>query len=118
MDTNRLLGGLVAAAFVLLWGVPNLLRVLLSEPPPTRPRKLKAIGETMTSVLMGYGVYWLTFGWAAGFLNALVEKYTGVNPGVDASVAGVVAAVVVTALGPSLLKRAEKMLGHSDEVTP
>jgi hypothetical protein len=117
MDINRLLGGLIAAAFVLLWGVPSLVSVLLSEPPPTRVRKLKAIINAMASIMLGYLSYLLAVGWAAGFLNSLVEKFLGVNPHVDQTVAGVVVAVLVTGVGPAALERLEKILGRKiDEV--
>lgn len=118
MDTKSLLGGLMAAAFVLLWGVPSLLSVLLSEPPPTRARKLKAIINTMASMMLGYLSFILAAGWAGEFLNGLVEKFLGVNPHVDQTVAGVVIAVLVTGVGPAALDRLEKLLGRKiDEVT-
>lgn len=118
MDTNRLLGGLMAAVVVLLWGVPSLVAVLLSEPPPTKARKLKAIVNAMAATVLGYLFYLLAVGWAADFINGLVEKFLGVNPKVDPNVAGVVVAVLVTGVGPAALDRMEKMVGRKiDEVT-
>jgi predicted membrane protein len=118
MDTNRLLGGLLAAVVVLLWGVPSLLTVILSEPPPTKARKLRAIINTMASVMLGYLVFLGAAPWAGGFLNGLVEKFLGLNPKVDDTVAGVVAALLVTGLGPTILERAERIIGRKiDEVT-
>lgn len=119
MSTDRLLGGLVAAVFVLLWGVPALTAVLFSEPPPTRARRLRAIINAMASTMLGYISYLGSVGWAGAFINAMAEKILGVNPKVDATVAGVVVAVLVTGAGPSALDWLEKrFFRKADEVLP
>lgn len=119
MQTDRLLGGLVAAVFVLLWGVPALTAVLFSEPPPTRAKRLRAIVNAMASTLLGYISYLGSVGWAGGFFNGVIEKFLGVNPKADAAVAGVVVAVLVTGAGPSALEWLEKrFVRKADEVLP
>jgi len=111
MDKNRIIGGLFAAAVVFLWVIPGLVGVLLSEPPPTRRRAIRAVINAGASMSLGGLLGVLSHGWAAGFFNSLVDKFLGVNPHVDPTVASVVVAVLVTGLGPSLLERAERMVG-------
>lgn len=119
MDKNRLIGGLVAAVVVFLWVIPGLVGVLLSEPPPTRRRAIKAVINAGASMSLGGLLGVLSHAWAAAFMNGLVDKFLGVNPHVDPTVASVVVAVLVTGLGPAVLERVEKVIGKKiDEVTP
>lgn len=119
MDRQRLIGGIIAAGFVLLWGLPRLLAVWFSEPPPTRERKMLALSNTIVSTATGGFVGILASGWAAAFLNSVVEKFVGVNPHIADSVAAVTLAVLIIHLGPPLLTKAEKILGRKlDEVAP
>jgi uncharacterized protein (DUF697 family) len=61
----------------------------------------------------------LSHSWAAGFMNGVVEKFLGINPHVDPTVASVIVAVLVTGLGPAILERAEKVIGKKiEEVAP
>ena len=119
MDKNRLIGGLVAAVMVLLWAAPGLVGVLLSEPPPTRRRAIRAVINAGVSMALGGLLGVLSHNWAAGFFNAISVKFLGIDPHIDPTIAAVVVAVVVTGLGPALLDRLEKMLGRKiGEVAP
>lgn len=118
MDKNRLIGGMFAATVVFLWVIPSLVGVLLSEPPPTRRRAIKAVINAGASMSLGGLLGVLSHGWAAGFFNGLTDKFLGVNPHIDPIVASVVVGVLVTGLGPALLERAEKFVGKKiDEST-
>jgi hypothetical protein len=119
MDKNRLIGGLIAAVMVLLWAAPGLVGVLLSEPPPTRRRAIRAVINAGISMALGGLLGVLSHSWAAAFFNGLTAKFLGVDPHVDPTIAAVVVAVVVTGLGPAMLDRLEKALGRKiNEVTP
>lgn len=119
MDKTRLLGGLMAAGFVLLWGLPRLLAVWFSEPPPTRQRKVLALSNAIVSTATGGFVGILASGWAAAFINGVVEKFVGVNPRIADSVAAVTVAVLIIHLGPPLLAKLERVLGKKvEEVAP
>ena len=115
MDRNRLIGGVMAAVFVMLWVVPGLVGVLLSEPPPTRRRAIRAVINAGASMSLGGLLGVLSHAWAAGFFNGLADKFLGVNPQVDPTLASVVVAVLVTGLGPAVLDRAEKIIGKKIE---
>lgn len=115
MDKTRLLGGLMAAGFVLLWGFPRLLAVWFSEPPPTRQRKMLALGNAVVSSALGGGVGIGASGWAAAFINGVIEKFVGVNPNVSDAVAAVTMAVLIIHLGPPLLAKLERVLGKKVE---
>lgn len=115
MDKTRLLGGLMAAGFVLLWGLPRLLAVWFSEPPPTRQRKMLALGNAIVSSALGGALGIGASGWAANFLNGVVEKFLGVNPHVSDSVAAVTMAVLIIHLGPPVLAKLERVLGKKAE---
>lgn len=118
MDKHRLLGGLLAAGFVMLWGSPHLLTVLFSEPPPTRRRAIHEALNSLVSMGLAGLMGWLTFDWGAGFINALVAKWVGVSPGIPPSVAGIVVAVMVTQWGPGLIKLGERLMSKkASEVT-
>lgn len=118
MDRTRIFGAVMSAGFVLLWGLPRLLAVWFSEPPPTRERKMLALGNAIASTAMGALLGVLASGWAAAFFNGMVEKFLGVNPHTSDTVAGVFLAVVIIHLGPAVLAKAEKMLGKSTEANP
>lgn len=118
MDKSRLISAAMSAVFVLLWGLPRLLTIWFSEPPPTRERKMLALGNAIASTAMGGFLGILASGWAADFFNGLVEKFIGVNPHTSDTVAGVFLAVVIIHLGPAVLAKAEKMLGKAPEATP
>ena len=119
MDKNRLIGGVIAAVVVLLWVIPGLVAVLLSEPPPTRRRAIRAVINAGASMSLGGLLGVLSHSWAAGFFNSLTEKFLGIDPHVDPTVASVVVAVLVTGLGPPILERAEKIIGKKiEEVAP
>lgn len=119
MDKSRILGGLMAAGFVLLWGLPRLLTVWFSEPPPTRQRKVLALGNAIVASALGGGIGIGASGWAAGFINGVVEKYLGVNPHVTDTVAAVTVAVLIIHLGPPILAKLEVVLGKKiEEVAP
>lgn len=115
MDKTRLLGGLMAAGFVLLWGLPRLLAVWFSEPPPTRQRKMLALGNAIVASALGGGIGIGASGWAAAFLNNVVEKFVGVNPNISDAVAAVTMAVLIIHLGPPLLTKLERVLGKKVE---
>jgi len=118
MDKHRLLGGLLAAVFVMLWGFPHLVTVLFSEPPPTRRKAIRESLNSLVSMGVGFMMGYLTFDWGAPFINALVMKVIGVSPGIPPAMAGIVVAVLVTQWGPGLLLKGEKLLGKKvDEVT-
>lgn len=118
MDKTRILGGLMAAGFVLLWGLPRLLAVWFSEPPPTRQRKILALGNAIVSSALGGAVGIGASGWAAAFINGLVEKFVGINPHVSDLVAAVTVAVLIIHLGPPILAKVEAILGKKvEEVT-
>ena len=118
MDRSRLIDAAMAAVFVMLWGLPRLLAIWFSEPPPTRERKMLALGNAVASTAMGGFLGILASGWAAAFFNGLVEKFLGINHHTSDTVAGVFLAVVIIHLGPAVLAKGEKLLGKTTEATP
>lgn len=115
MDKTNFLGGLMAAGFVLLWELPKLLAVWFSEPPPTRQRKMLALGNAIVSSALGGGIGIGASGWAAAFINGVIEKFVGVNPNVSDAVAAVTMAVLIIHLGPPMLAKLERVLGKKVE---
>lgn len=110
MDHRRWLVGAAAALAVGLWGSAPLIAVMFGEPPPTRRRALRAAAEIGVSMISGalFGV--LSSQTAASLAAALVTRFLGVTVAVDAVLAGVIVAVVITGVGPSFLRWLEGRL--------
>ena len=110
VEKTGLTTGLIAALAVVLFGAPSLLAVLFDEPPPSRRKALKAIGESLASMALGGLIGIGLAAPCANLLNGIVDKFLSVNPHVSPVVAGVMAGVVLTNMGPSLIRRLEAKL--------
>ncbi|ATC26511.1 hypothetical protein [Caulobacter vibrioides] len=119
MDKNRLLGGVVTAVIVFLLTLPELVGVLLAEPPPTTRKAWRSVIEAIASMGVAFAVGILCANWSAGVMTTVIQHFLHVELKVDPLATGVALAVLVMRIGPTIVAQLEKRANRKiDEVLP